>query len=144
MRREAVRAVELRAQRAGQVQELPALLVPVALFASNSDSAACRSTANRVLLALFCAHYFNRAVVFPLRLRGGKPTPVAVFLLALFFCLVNGYLQGRFLTHFHAFDEAHVRSPAFLAGVALMVSGFCINYHSDHVLRTLRMAAALW
>ena len=33
---------------------------------------ALASPANRLLLLLFAGHYFNRTVVFPLRIRGGK------------------------------------------------------------------------
>ncbi len=72
---------------------------------------------NRVLLSLLGIHYFNRSlrahsctlvhgagvlrrrtVIFPLRIRGGKPSPITVVLLAFLFCTVNGYIQARRLS----------------------------------------------
>lgn len=42
-------------------------------------------------------HYFNRDFIFPLRLRGGKPTPFVVWLSAAVFCIYNGYMQVGFI-----------------------------------------------
>jgi len=47
-------------------------------------------TPETVLLSLLLLHYANRTFIFPLRLRGGKPTPFIVFAMALGFCLFNG------------------------------------------------------
>lgn len=32
--------------------------------------------------------------IFPLRLRGGKPTPFTVWLMAAVFCIYNGFMQA--------------------------------------------------
>jgi 3-oxo-5-alpha-steroid 4-dehydrogenase 1 len=45
---------------------------------------------NKLLLGAFLAHYVNRTIVFPLRIRDGAPTPLGVMLLAFGFCMVNG------------------------------------------------------
>ena len=129
--------VPINARLAWVVQEIPALAIPLALWAS-SDSPAVKSTPNCILLALFCAHYFNRSVIFPLSIRGGKPTPLGVAFFAFTFCVCNGYLQGRYLTKFHTFPPEWLRSPCFLVGVGLMIFGAGVNIHSDHVLRNLR------
>ena len=34
-----------------------------------------------------------RTFIFPLRIRGGKPVPLVPFLVAVFFCTVNGAVQ---------------------------------------------------
>lgn len=34
--------------------------------------------------------------IFPLRLRGGKPTPFTVWLMAAVFCIYNGYMQASY------------------------------------------------
>lgn len=102
------------------------------------DAAKLAATPNRVLLAAFLVHYFNRTVVFPMRLRDPKATPVFVWLLAFLFCLVNGYLQGRFLTRFADFPDTWALHPQFLAGLLMFLAGFAINNHADYVLMNLR------
>jgi 3-oxo-5-alpha-steroid 4-dehydrogenase 1 len=48
---------------------------------------------NRLLVGLFMAHYIQRSFVFPFLIRGGKPTPAVLVLMAFVFCLGNGYMQ---------------------------------------------------
>ena len=110
---------------------------------------------NRALLGLFLLHYVNRTFVFPFRMRSGKPTPVGVCALAFLFCSLNGYLQCRALCapqfQLHggpggpdgggssSSDGAeHMRTPHFVAGVALFLGGLAVNWHSDHILMGLR------
>ncbi|KAL1524094.1 hypothetical protein AB1Y20_019004 [Prymnesium parvum] len=127
----------LPARLAWAVQELPALLIPAALWATTRSSAT-ESLPNRVLLLCFEAHYLNRSVFFPLTVRGGKPTPFGVFLMAFLFCSINAYLQGRYLTKFYTYPETWLTSPLFISGLTVMLFGAAVNAHSDHVLRTLR------
>lgn len=117
--------------------------------------------ANRILIGLFLLHYTQRCeridcplcsrahrvcvcvcmrstFIFPLLIRGGKPTPFVVFLMALLFCVVNGYLQMRFLTEYAVFPANWTQDPRFLVGVAVFFLGMGINIHSDGVLRNLR------
>lgn len=48
---------------------------------------------NCVLVGLFLVHYIQRSFVFPFLIRGGKPTPAVLVLMAFVFCLGNGYMQ---------------------------------------------------
>ena len=98
--------------------------------------------ANRVLLGLYLLHYTHRAWVFPLRMRGGKPTPLSVLLLAMVYCLVNGYLQSRFLAAHATFAAGWTEAPQFLAGVAMFFAGMYINMDADSILRNLRRGPA--
>jgi 3-oxo-5-alpha-steroid 4-dehydrogenase 1 len=84
-----------------------------------------------VLLSMFSLHYINRTFIFPMLIRGGKPTPVVVFLLALSFCAVNGYLQARHLTEHAQYPEGWLMDQTFVAGVCLFFAGMGINIHSD-------------
>lgn len=43
-----------------------------------------------VLLTMYLVHYFNRSFVYPLRIRGGKPTPFWIMMMAVVFCFYNG------------------------------------------------------
>ena len=40
-------------------------------------------------------HYANRSCIYPLKIKGGKPTPLIIFLLAMSFCMWNGYMQVK-------------------------------------------------
>ena len=119
------------------IQEAPSLLIPLWCFL-NGDEYVTDSTANRVLLMFFIGHYFNRTIIFPLQIRGGKPTPFGVMLSAIFFTSTNGILQGKYLTKLYRYDESHLSSPLFLFGSILFTCGFIINLHSDSILRNLR------
>jgi len=94
--------------------------------------------ANRILLGLFLLHYTQRSFVFPLLIRGGKDTPVVIFLLAFMFCLINGLLQSRYLTRHAIYGADWLTDPRFLIGVALFFAGMYINIQSDSILRNLR------
>jgi 3-oxo-5-alpha-steroid 4-dehydrogenase 1 len=92
-----------------------------------------------VLLAAFLLHYANRAFVYPLRMRGGKPTPLLVMLMAVVFCFWNGAMQGAYLTRIAPpSTPADLTAPHFLAGMALFVLGMAINWQADDILRNLR------
>jgi 3-oxo-5-alpha-steroid 4-dehydrogenase 1 len=89
-------------------------------------------------MALFLVHYLNRTFVYPLQIRGGKPTPFSVFGLAFFFCILNGHLQMRNLASIQAYDESWFVDPRFGIGLFIFFTGMFINLESDHILRNLR------
>merc|ERR1739848_915728 len=60
------------------LQELPSFAVPATLAVLNRDSLAMQSPVNKALLGMFLLHYTQRTFIFPLLIRGGKPTPVVV------------------------------------------------------------------
>jgi 3-oxo-5-alpha-steroid 4-dehydrogenase 1 len=74
------------------LQELPSFMLPAGYWLHGAaQSEKLRSlNANTMLLAAFLLHYTNRTFIFPMRIRGGKPTPFGVFLMAFFFCIWNG------------------------------------------------------
>jgi 3-oxo-5-alpha-steroid 4-dehydrogenase 1 len=115
--------------------ELPAALAIAVCFAVRPPS----SPAPWLMLVLWEIHYVNRSVVFPFRMRGGaKPMPIAIAGMGVFFNLVNGYLNGRWLTVFGTYSRAWLVDPRFLVGVVVMAIGFSINLHADATLRALR------
>ncbi len=59
-------------------------------------------------------------------------------LFAVIFTTVNGYLQGRYHTHFLTYDLWWFVDPRFLAGQMLFLFGMAANIHSDTILRGLR------
>jgi hypothetical protein len=80
-----------------QTQEIPSLLVPCAMIAAGGlQSFLDHPTSPRTLLAAaLLVHYSQRALIYPLLIRAGKPTPLVVWAMALVFCCWNGYLQVR-------------------------------------------------
>ncbi|KAJ3608921.1 hypothetical protein NHX12_023449 [Muraenolepis orangiensis] len=119
------------------VQELPALLVPLALVLGTPAARTARLP-NLLLVAMYFCHYVQRSLVYPFLIRGGKATPFASFVLAVVFCMYNGYMQVRYLSRYAEFPAGWVTHPCFIIGSALWFVGWLVNLHSDHILRNLR------
>merc|ERR1711957_439373 len=117
------------------LQELPSLALPLICYGISNLQGI---NANVILLGYFIAHCTNRTLIFPLRMRGGKKTPFGVFISALGFCLMNGYINGRYLATYAVYDKDYLTSPCFIIGSILFWVGLSINWHSDGILRDLR------
>lgn len=127
----------VNARLAWFVQELPAFMVPFCLLAW-TPAAKASTPANQVLLAMYLCHYVQRSLIYPFLIRGGKPTPFASFALAFVFCIYNGYMQVRYLSHYAEYPASWVAHPCFIIGSVLWLVGWLVNVHSDHILRNLR------
>lgn len=119
------------------VQELPAFCVPLCLVTLTSASRTSLLP-NQLLLAMYFCHYVQRSLIYPFLIRGGKPTPFLSFALAFVFCIYNGYMQVRYLSHYAHYPADWLTHPCFILGSALWLVGWLVNVHSDHILRTLR------
>lgn len=89
-----------------------------------------------LLFALYLIHYINRSIIFPLRTRTkNKKMPLLIAVSAVFFNLVNGFVNGYYLG-----NNAITAEPLILvgAGFALFIIGFYINNKADHILLNLR------
>ncbi|CAG9460921.1 unnamed protein product [Pedinophyceae sp. YPF-701] len=137
----------MNAKLAWVLQEVPSFLVPLLMSvhavatwrAGAGDTPAfLRGGADTALYAAFMAHYFQRSLVFPFFIRGGKPTPFWIFVMSFVFCIWNGYIQGWLLTVRGAADGTGEWSAQAAAGLAVWAVGCLTNLHADHVLRTLR------
>ncbi|CAL5991226.1 3-oxo-5-alpha-steroid_4-dehydrogenase [Hexamita inflata] len=95
-----------------------------------------------VLFAVWLLHYFNRSFIFPLRLKSTpRKMPFAITSMAIFFNLINGNLNGYYLSKLaNPADYQHdwLSSPQFIAGIVLFFSGMYINMRSDSMLIALR------
>ena len=92
----------------------------------------------RIDKSIILSIFLSRSLIYPWLIKGGKPTPVFLSFLAFMFCVLNGYMQARYLTKFARYEMSYVSSPRFVCGVAIFFMGMAINIHSDHVLRNLR------
>ncbi|RHY76156.1 hypothetical protein DYB38_012325 [Aphanomyces astaci] len=120
------------------VMEVPSLVIMARawwLFVSDRES-------NFVWLpfALWTAHYWNRAVVFPLRIKSTpKRMPVVVVAAAIGFNLVNATLNATYLLSTEAmYSSAWLHHPRTLTGLALFLIGMSINVTTDNHLISLR------
>jgi 3-oxo-5-alpha-steroid 4-dehydrogenase 1 len=117
------------------IMEVPAALAIATCFALQPP----RSPVPWVMLALWEVHFVNRSLIFPFRMRGGhKPMPLAIPAMAVSFNVVNGYLNGRWLTVFGTYDRSWFTDPRFIVGALVMAIGFAINLQADAALRRLR------
>ncbi|KAM5157451.1 3-oxo-5-alpha-steroid 4-dehydrogenase 1 [Mantella aurantiaca] len=116
------------------IQELPSLAVPIYYMSAQPEL----RTPCRLLMGFFICHYIHRTLIFPFLIRGGKPTPLVPFVLALIFCCYNGYLQSSYLCKYATLPSDWTYDPRFIAGSALFFCGMSINVYSDHILRNLR------
>ncbi|KAF0238338.1 MAG: 3-oxo-5-alpha-steroid [Prolixibacteraceae bacterium] len=119
------------------IMELPALLVFV-YFAQLTTN-----WLNLTLLtafALWVWHYFNRAIIYPFRLKTkGKKMPVVIMGPTIFFNLVNGFFNGYWLARFVPEDKIDFNTDLrIFIGAVVFLAGFIINQYHDTLLINLR------
>lgn len=115
--------------------ELPALIVfPVlALFGPQEKDAL-----SYLLIMLWFLHYFNRVILFPLRIRTkGKKMPLLIAVSAAFFNIINGFLNGYFIGFING-QSGKVFAFLTVLGLLLFFLGFVINNKADTMLISLR------
>ncbi|XP_060582893.1 3-oxo-5-alpha-steroid 4-dehydrogenase 1-like [Ruditapes philippinarum] len=120
------------------VQEIPSFAIPVVFVLYDQNALKYNVMPNMLFFMLYSSHYFQRACIFPFLIKGGKPTPFIPFLMALIFCLVNGYLQSAYLLHHAEYGPDWWTKPHIYIGCFMFVFGMAVNIHSDHILRNLR------
>jgi hypothetical protein len=76
--------------------------------------------------------------IYPFQLKGGKSTPFLIWLFALVYTLLNGYVQGRHLAMFAEYDQSWFTDPRFLVGISLFFTGMALNIQADSILTNLR------
>ena len=114
------------------MMELPALLTcPLIYFAIVEEI-----NLSIVFIILWITHYFNRTIIYPLRIKTkGKKIPIAIVASAFFFNMVNGVFNGYFLTLVQFESISHMY---LILGLIIFIIGFYINVSSDNILIKLR------
>lgn len=92
------------------------------------------------LYALWQAHYVYRAIIFPLRMHNaGKRFPVSGVLFGFAFNTANGFVNGYAVAHApQLMDAGWFADPRFIAGLAIALTGWLINFQADNILINLR------
>ncbi|HRO76432.1 MAG TPA: DUF1295 domain-containing protein [Crocinitomicaceae bacterium] len=97
------------------------------------------SLTSGIIASLFTLHYFNRSIIFPLRIKtNGKKMPIVIMFSGMSFNLVNGFLLGYYLVNFATYTTDWLTSPQFIIGTILFFTGMFINLQSDNILINLR------
>lgn len=118
------------------VMESVSLIVFSYFFLNGSGA---KSLLNWFFAALWVAHYLNRAFIYPFRQKNKKgKMPLAIMISAIFFNLMNGFLNGYYLGNFETYAISWIYTPQFIIGILLFTSGVYINYKSDAMLLALR------
>ena len=118
------------------VMEAPAVAVCAAVYLDGKNAGQIVPLA---FLAMWQVHYLNRTFVYPLRARKGeRKMPVLVAGSAIFFNIVNAYINARFVSEFGQYAVEWLYDLRFLFGLAVFAAGMALNRHSDTVLMRLR------
>ena len=94
-----------------------------------------------ILAGFYLLHYFQRAFIFPLMMRGKSLMPVTIMSMGLLFNTLNTYFIAEWLFHYAPsgmYTAKWLYSGRFIAGALIFFAGMAINLHSDHVIRHLR------
>lgn len=116
------------------LQECPTLIAAAVCWSTGKNELKT-NPGNIASLFCFVAHYVNRTIIYPLRIKGSKPIPLPVMMMAMSFCGVNGYIQCRSLTRY---VEVPTYSWTLPVGIAMWGTGVYINTEADEILRNLR------
>ena len=127
----------INARLAWFIMEIPSPIF-LLLFFYLSDGKL--NTLMAYFLLLWTAHYFNRSFIYPLRQKDHeKKMPLLIMLFAIFFNLINGYLNGSYFgTNWMSYPENWSSSIYFITGNVLFFTGMIINIQSDNILLALR------
>jgi hypothetical protein len=115
--------------------EIPALLTfPLLAILGPED----KSWLSWLLIGLWIIHYFNRVIIFPFRIKTkGKKMPFIIALSAIFFNLMNGFVNGYYIGFVNG-DSGSILSAFTILGIILFLTGFVINNMADAKLIGLR------
>lgn len=95
-----------------------------------------------LLLLLWQLHYFDRAFLYPFRIRAtGKRTPILVATLGMLFQSWNGYINARSLSELTDYASSWLYDPRFLIGLTMFFAGRHMNRASDATLIALRKSS---
>ncbi|CAK9063994.1 unnamed protein product, partial [Durusdinium trenchii] len=123
----------VNAKVAWVLQESPTLVAACLSWLFGSQ--ACRSSpGNLAVLLCFVVHYVNRSFVYPLQMKGSKPFPLPVMMMAMTFCAVNGYIQCQSLMRYLLIPVNWMTC----LGICIWMTGLYINVDADQRLRNLR------
>ena len=123
------------------IMELPSLIVFVVFFVTGPNSI---NAPMLVFFLLYTIHYTNRSIIFPFRTHTSrKLMPLMIALFAIFFNLVNGFLNGFYFGSVSGgYPPGWFYDIRFILGGILFLTGMAINIRSDNTLLSLRKSSS--
>lgn len=124
------------------IMELPSFLLPYLFFFFSPRS---QDITAFLFLLMWEVHYVQRALIFPFIMKKSPyRMPLLVMFLALFFNIINSYLNSGFLFVLSKpYGMGWLLDGRFICGAVLFLTGYIINIHSDSILRGLRKPGEL-
>ncbi|KAJ7557837.1 hypothetical protein O6H91_04G012100 [Diphasiastrum complanatum] len=121
------------------LMESPAVFVTLAVFFKGQHN---HEIVPRCFLALFEAHYIHRTFIFPMGIKtGATRMPIVTAMMASLFNALNGYIQGRWISHYGYYPTQWLTAPQFLFGIVIFATGMLINIWADRLLLHLRASS---
>jgi len=116
------------------------IVSPIALWGSFLLSGAAWSSPVVVLMGVWTAHYINRSIVYPMRMRTqGKQIPIVIVASAIAFNCFNGWSNGTYFgADWGGYSSTWLADPRFFVGLMIMACGAVINLRADNTLLRLR------
>ena len=98
------------------------------------------SMTNIVLLMLFCAHYINRGIFYPLFMPSTSKSkwPIEFLFFSFVWITSNSLIQDRNVLFNSVYEEGYLRSTWFMFGLTVFLIGMIINIHSDYYIIKLK------
>ena len=87
-----------------------------------------------ILFSIWVIHYINRSIIFPLKLSNTSKIPITVIISAIFFNLINGFINGYYIGNILDFPITYLYSIKFILGFVILIIGFIINVTADKIL----------
>ena len=91
-----------------------------------------------IFFIIWNLHYFNRSIIFPLRKKQNSNCPIIIIIFAVFFNLVNGFINGYYLGNIFESNFQYLLTYNFICGFMILLLGIYINIISDNILLKLK------
>jgi len=122
------------------IMELPSLIMFITFFLTGPNQ---MSIPLLIFFLLYVIHYTNRSIIFPLRTHTSrKLMPLLIVVLAIFFNLINGFLNGFYFGSVtQGYSLEWLYDIRFILGFLIFLSGMIINLKYDNMLLALRKSS---
>ena len=92
-----------------------------------------------ILCIVWLIHYIHRSFIWPFRAKlTKKKMNISIVCMAFLFNVVNVSIQGIWIFILGEYAEEWLKSPIFIIGLFLFLTGMYINIRSDNILMNLR------
>jgi 3-oxo-5-alpha-steroid 4-dehydrogenase 1 len=86
------------------------------------------------LISIWIIHYINRSIICPLRINKSSKVSLFIIFLAIFFNVINGFINGFYMGNLASFSNNYIYNLNFIFGITLFIIGVLINIIADNIL----------